>query len=327
MKKTGNYVSILLVTYNRFPLFEKCFNAIINKIRHPFELLIWNNGSTDNTASFINNLSLNNLKQKNKFIQDFYGINFHTNIGCNAFCLLARLATGTHFLEIDDDVIDLPDRDFIYLMLKAFHKDKLLGFLALDVVQNEHTNGGIWADYQYTEKNYEDFVIKYGPVGGWCSMIPRTVYDKVGEFIYLKDRIYFFEDGNYIKRLEQNHLRAGILKDVKCFHAAGPYYNDFCPEVWNNKYIDMEKHEKLKRKAWKFKDIKKRQEPIIPINIETETRKEVKCIQKEEDLLVNQVKKIETNQGTEQKEYSKVLYFLGRIPIFKYTESYKEFKT
>ena len=54
--------------------------------------------------------------------------------------LAFELSKGEFIACLDDDVLELPD-NWVEKMISAFHLDNYLGYLALDVVRNEHTTG------------------------------------------------------------------------------------------------------------------------------------------------------------------------------------------
>ena len=54
-----------IVTYNRAELLERCINALLKQIRLPDEILIVNNGSTDNTEEVISKKCVKQINQDN----------------------------------------------------------------------------------------------------------------------------------------------------------------------------------------------------------------------------------------------------------------------
>jgi len=50
-------ISICIVTYNRLHLFKQCIEAVLRTTSHlDREIIIWDNCSTDDTASFLKEL-------------------------------------------------------------------------------------------------------------------------------------------------------------------------------------------------------------------------------------------------------------------------------
>jgi hypothetical protein len=70
-------------------------------------------------------------------------------------------------------------------------------------------------------------------------MIPRKVYNVVGKLRQVKGKVFFGEDGDYNIRCNLQGFKNAILKDVKCFHATGPYYNENYKLLFENKMSDL----------------------------------------------------------------------------------------
>ncbi|HWQ80932.1 MAG TPA: glycosyltransferase family A protein [Ignavibacteria bacterium] len=228
-------ISILIVTHNRKGFFVKCLDAVIRTTSDiDREIIIWDNCSTDGTAEIIKEYAATH-----GFIR--YNIS-ESNDGVNGKSKAFEMARGSGYIAcLDDDVIELPEK-WAERMMRAFFLEPELGYLALDVVQNEHTTGAKYPAESYTEKKYpDDITLQFGPVGGWAFMIPRIVYERVGRLRIMRNKIFFAEDGDYITRCANKGYTNAILKDVKCFHATGPYYNADYSEVFDKKMKDFEK--------------------------------------------------------------------------------------
>jgi len=225
-------LSIVVITYNRFDFFKKCISSVIETTsRIDKEIIIWDNGSTDGTREFITELS-----NAHDFIRPVFS---EKNIGVNAKGLGFELAKGEFIVCLDDDILELPD-NWAEKMIAAFTAEPKLGYLALDVIQNEHTTGAKFSEDSYKEKKYPNgIVLQFGPAGGWCVMIPRSVYEIVGKLRQIKGKIFFGEDGDYVTRCRLKGFKSAILKDVKCFHATGPYYNENYKLIFENKMSDL----------------------------------------------------------------------------------------
>ncbi|HEY5122208.1 MAG TPA: glycosyltransferase [Ignavibacteria bacterium] len=244
-------ISIAIVTYNRFELFQKCINAVLKTTENvEKEIIIWDNASKDNTISFIKE-----LENKFTFIKPFFS---EKNIGVNAKSMSVILTKGDYIIGIDDDVIDF-ESGWVDKMINAFNSVKELGYLALDVVQDEFTNGAKPPKENYEEKIInKNVTLEYGPVGGWCFMIPRYVYEKVGKLRQCKKSIFFSEESDYIIRCEMKGYSSAILKNVKCYHATGPYFNKKYQDIYDSKlkqFTDDKDFYKFKRKI-KYKIFK-----------------------------------------------------------------------
>lgn len=241
---SNELVSIFIVTYNRYELFKQCYeNLLRSLVNINYELIIWDNGSTDKTVDF-----LKSIEEGVRVRVIFH----HENIGTNAKGKAAELCNGEFIIGIDDDVIEFP-QEWVDKMVRAYRSVPKLGYLAANVIQDDKTNGAKPSNENYTMIKYNNDTVNilFGPTGGWCFIISKEIYKKIGKFSDMKDRIFFSEDGEYINRLVNKGYRYGILEDVKVYHATGEYYNKKYKQVYDMKmkdYFDKMYDKKYERK-------------------------------------------------------------------------------
>jgi len=241
----GELVSFCIVTHNRPQMLKKCVESLLSSTSSVNrEVLIWDNNSTDETTGF-----LKITEAENDFVKVIYN---KENIGNNAKGKCIELAKGDFIIGIDDDVLDFPvnwAEDFI----SAYKKIPLAGYLATDVIQNEHTTGAKQSPESYTTEEYKDVRLLVGPTGGWCFMISREVYNTIGKFYLNPKRIFYFEDADYGIRALGKGFSVGIVGGLKVFHATGEHYNREFPRIYENKMTESRKdfplHYKIYRKA------------------------------------------------------------------------------
>jgi GT2 family glycosyltransferase len=249
-------VSLIIITYNRKEFFSRCIKSMIETTKNiEKELIVWDNGSTDGTVDIIKEYA-----KKYSFVKP---ILYDKNIGVNGKAKSIELAKGDYIVCSDDDVIEFPE-NWLEKMIKAYKIEPKLGYLALDVIQNEHTTGAKYPESAYTNKEYpEGITLQYGAVGGWIFMVSREVYRDVGRFRTMKNRIFYPEDGDYVTRCDNKGYLCAILKEVKCFHATGPYYNERYKSLFNEKMednikSDMDLHRMIRGLTTKLIKIKKK---------------------------------------------------------------------
>ena len=136
-----------------------------------------------------------------------------------------RLAKGDYIIIIDDDIIQFP-KNFDDILIKSIQAAKDFGFIALDVIQNEYTNGAKPDQSLYKDIKAGDYILSEGPAGGWCAVLRKADFDKIKFYFYIHIvNMRYSHDGVITKLLRQKmKLRQGVLKGIKCFHACGPYY-------------------------------------------------------------------------------------------------------
>lgn len=236
-KDTAEYdnelVSIFIVTHNRLDFIKKCTESLLQTLDNiNYELIIIDNASTDGTIEYLNKLSFNNKKVRL--------IKSEINIGTNAKSVGAESSKGEFIIGIDDDVIFFPE-NWIQKMVKAYKNIPDMGYLATDVVQDETTNGAKPTPDFYYKESYDNgnVILEVGPTGGWCFMISREVYQKIGKFLKFEGRIFFPEDGDYVNRIINNGLKYGILSGVKVYHATGEFHNKNFMKIYEQKHKDF----------------------------------------------------------------------------------------
>ncbi len=57
-------ISVIVPVYNTAPYLERCVNSILAQTYAPIEIIIINDGSTDNSGDVIENLAVNNKNIK-----------------------------------------------------------------------------------------------------------------------------------------------------------------------------------------------------------------------------------------------------------------------
>jgi glycosyltransferase involved in cell wall biosynthesis len=211
--------SFVILTWNRKIFLEKCLSSLLESIDsvEDTEIIVMDNGSTDGTAEFLKQFE--NHKNFRIVLRD-------KNYGLNAYKKLIGKAKGDYIVVVDDDVLGFPPNiKQVFESYMTTFKD--FGYMALDVIQNEHTNGAKPTLEHYTEVERNGKIVQQGPAGGWCACFRRKDYQKIKLLFWWSDlSMKNAEDGRLSYLLNKwLKLKYGIIKDIKCFHAAGPYYS------------------------------------------------------------------------------------------------------
>jgi glycosyltransferase involved in cell wall biosynthesis len=210
--------SFVLLTWNRYKFLEKCLEALINSIeKHDdSEVVVMDNGSTDKTHEILKRYHHSSLVRV---------ILRKKNYGLNAYKRLFDEGKGEYIVIVDDDVLRFPPKlDLVFAEYMQAFPD--YGFIALNVVQNEFTNGAKPGPECYTEETRNEKTIERGPTGGWCACFRKSDYQKVRlRLMFTNLNMKRSEDGFFVKNFKRKlSLKSGIIKDAVCFHASGPYY-------------------------------------------------------------------------------------------------------
>jgi glycosyltransferase involved in cell wall biosynthesis len=211
-------LTYILLTWNRYKFLKECLKALTASTEGPIssEIIIMDNGSTDQTPEVLDTYRDNPRVRV---------IRRDKNYGLNAYKALLGEGTGEYIVIVDDDVLEFPANlnEVFVSYMEAFPD---YGFLALNVIQNEFTEGAKPSIDHYVEETRDGRTIERGPAGGWCACIRRAEYRKI------RFRIRLFnlsmrksEDGMISNQLWRKlGLKYGIIKDQVCFHATGPHY-------------------------------------------------------------------------------------------------------
>jgi GT2 family glycosyltransferase len=210
--------SVVVLTHNRRHLLEQCVENVLRRVSpRTKEILIWDNASSDGTAGY-----LDTLRDRRITV-----VHHPHNIGVNAYRRAFERVNGDYLIEVDDDVISAPP-DWDASLIDAFDRLPDVGYLAANLARNPHdvTSNvmyGINAHMYRTEEVAGIRVKVGGPVGGWCSLLSRDLYDRIGGLPDQRDG-YWLEDGVLLEGLARLGYRAACLEDLEVVHASGPYY-------------------------------------------------------------------------------------------------------
>ncbi|EFD2830417.1 glycosyltransferase, partial [Escherichia coli] len=227
----------VILTWNRDSMLKICIEKLIKSIANKAEseIIIFNNNSTDSTVSVLNEFYLMNHNEINIKI-----VNHKKNLGLNAYKKLMRMATGDVIIEVDDDVLEFPvGIDEIFESYLYTFKE--FGFISLDVIKNKHTNGAKPPEEKYIDITRDGKTIQYGPTGGWCAGFRAADYKKIS---FLFERVIPLsfkrgEDAVLSKLFSIMGKKSGIIKDIRCLHATGPYY----AKMFGSLERDIEKYD------------------------------------------------------------------------------------
>ena len=204
-------LTYVLLTWNRYKFLEKCLQALTFSTAGTIasEIIVMDNGSTDRTPEVL---------ERYRSHPNFRIIRRDRNYGLNAYKTLLGEGSGEYIVIVDDDVLEFPP-DLNGTLVSYMETFPDYGFLALNVVQNEFTDGAKPSMDHYIQESRDGRTIERGPAGGWCACIRRAQYRKI------RFRLRMFnlsmrksEDGMISNQLWRklglkfrNHQRRGLL--------------------------------------------------------------------------------------------------------------------
>jgi GT2 family glycosyltransferase len=217
-------VAIVVLTHNRVHLLQRCVQDVLLQASDATqEIVVWNNGSTDATAAYLDSLTDARIRI----------VHSEKNIGQNAYARAFAMTESDYLVELDDDVVDAPP-GWDAMLLDAFRRLPNIGFLAADLEDDPHD---IAAQHRHHVRPHDYALVEIdgirvlkGPTGGGCAMTSRAVYEEVGGFRQQAGRAFWLEDQAYIEDIEAVGYEAAILADLKVLHQGGPFYAEVSEE-------------------------------------------------------------------------------------------------
>lgn len=212
-------VSVIMPAYNRADILPRTIKSVLNQTYKDFELIIINDGSTDNTGDVVREIAKNDSRIKYIYQANSGGA---ANPKNQAFLL----SSGEFIAYLDHDDEWLPTKLEKQLALFKNSADKNLGLVSCNVlIVNSNNNSnknsrGVHKMHKF--HSIRDLLLEGGNYAFSNSsvMISRVVVEKIGP---RDESLKLFEDQDIFIRI-----------------AAAGYNFDFVDEVLVNYYIDDE---------------------------------------------------------------------------------------
>jgi GT2 family glycosyltransferase len=217
-------IAIVVLTHNRVHLLRKCVqNVLLRTSAATREIIIWDNASNDGTAAFLDSLDDPRIRVARS----------DKNLGQNAYARAFRLTSTPFLVELDDDVVEAPDK-WDATLRDAFVRLPRVGFLAADLEDDEHDQASFVRhhvrphEYSLFEEN--GVRLFRGPTGGGCAITSRELNERVGGFRESKKDVFWLEDEAYINDIQKLGFEAAVLAGLRVHHTGGPYYSQVTQE-------------------------------------------------------------------------------------------------
>jgi|DewCreStandDraft_4_1066084.scaffolds.fasta_scaffold46333_2 GT2 family glycosyltransferase len=225
-------VSIITRVYNNKQITKECIESIKrNTINIDYEHIIIDNGSTDDTSGYLQNLSDIILIKNPKN----YGCAISLNQGVSKSC-------GKYICNVDNDVI--VSKNWLLPMVEFAEKNKNIGIVS---------PGTREGDFNYDMDKYaEDFTkrmknVKDDGFGGWCMLIKKEVIDKIG--LFSEEFNMYCEDTDFYYRMESAGFKAITIGSSFVHHRV----NATLSKIPGKKIFEQEHILKL-RKKWNINE-------------------------------------------------------------------------
>lgn len=223
-------IAIVVLTHNKPEILPECVeNVLMRTSDLTREIVIWNNGSFDETRRYLDTLTDPRIRV----------VHHDRNIGQNAYRPAFAMTSSPYMIEVDDDIADAP-ANWDRTLLEAFQRLPRIGFLAASLIYDPHdtASSSMHANaHLYTYEVVNGVRLKLGPVGGGCTMTSRELHDRVGGFPQAK-RAFFYEDEAYIRKIQRLGYDAAYLAGLEVHHKGGPHYAKYYAPEKRAYYVD-----------------------------------------------------------------------------------------
>jgi len=269
-------VSIILILYNKASLTLRCLRSLMEASSPPFELIIVDNASKDETSKLLNRID-GAVIVRNTSNEGFL-------LACNA---AARKARGKHLLFLNNDTIVFPKA--IAEAVKTQESDGRIGAVGARIInldgKLQEAGSIIWKNgecqgygrlddpffgaYMYQRE------IDYG--SGAFLLTPRDLFEDMGGF----DEDYrpaYYEDSDYCTRLRKRALKIVYEPFSVIYHCEfGSATPDFSPfglmaehqKIFQNKHREFLENNQLDRErdsVWKARDSRRNRKNVLFID-------------------------------------------------------------
>lgn len=163
-------VTVYTPTYNCARFLEKAIDSVLNQTYQDFELLIIDDGSSDNTLEILqkyqNNPKIKIIKNKK-------------NIGFVRSAIKAiNLAKGEYIMRLDAD--DYLDENALMIMVNILEKHPEIGLVYPDYFHIDEKGNII--DYFRKKKLGEEAGLMDLPANGGCTLMRKSCYKAIGGY-------------------------------------------------------------------------------------------------------------------------------------------------
>ncbi len=174
MPQLNPFISICIFTYNRAEYIKETIESALNQSYTNYEIIIVNDGSTDNTEEVVKSVQSNKIR---------YYLKDHTNAPDTRNYALKH-AKGDFILWLGDD--DILHKDILKIYIDELNKYPDVDIFYCKLIAFNENKGTIrdfiYKDWYNKQDELAAFLIIGQPVPDGGSLIKRKIYNEVGIF-------------------------------------------------------------------------------------------------------------------------------------------------
>lgn len=211
-------VSIVMLTRNAVHVTKHCLASIDHNTREPYELIVVDNGSTDETRSFLQGWA----RKRRNITLVFNDQNLGFAAGCNQGMAVAR---GEHILLLNNDVV-VPD-GWLTRMVRVLENDPAVGIVgprSNRVASTQLIEGCTYQDLDEMHDFARDWSRQHAGLGhhdelaiGFAMLIRGEVFRQIGG-LDTRFGTGNYEDDDYCLRAQLAGWKVWIADDCFIHH-------------------------------------------------------------------------------------------------------------
>jgi len=197
------YASIMMATYNRFNLTKQMLNNLLEVTDYPFELIIIDNASTDDTKFQMTDILNAAIDAKHPFLRSYSCHWNDKNVGiAKARNQALRAAAGEWLSTVDNDVL-LP-QGWLAQCIAILQANRSYGMVGVNF-ERESFPLVKQGDLEWQHK-------ARGNLGTACTVFNRSLHKLLGYF-NTEYGLYGEEDADFGMRVRVAGMKLGYLKE------------------------------------------------------------------------------------------------------------------
>jgi GT2 family glycosyltransferase/tetratricopeptide (TPR) repeat protein len=218
--------SIVLLTWNQLDYTRQCIESLFKYTHSAFELIIIDNGSTDGTLEYLQELDrAHTACIRIETIANSNNVGFAK--GCNQGLAVSR---GDYLILLNNDVV--LTSQWLQRLTRAVENDQQLGLVGpmtnyvsgpqriTNPTYDVNTLNGLEKYAHIHAETYDGQIASNWRIAGFCMLMRRAVIEKIGG---LDERyaIGNFEDDDFCARAHLAGYKAAVIKDCYLHHYGG----------------------------------------------------------------------------------------------------------
>jgi len=224
---------IIIPIWNQFELTRQCIDHITKNTRYPYRLVLVDNGSDDQTKSYLENFQKNN--------KDFGLIQNKENLGfVRAVNQGLKISKASYVCVLNNDT--MPGEGWLTQLIEFAQRHKDVGLLNPLCKGHEEKKISI-NEYAKSVATNKDKFMEMNQCQGFCMLIKRELIDKIG---YLDEQFGLggFDDTDYSLRSYLAGYKSACVYSSYVYHKE---HESFC-QMGDRKKIQSESEKRFFKK-------------------------------------------------------------------------------